>query len=66
MGVCKQINSNTWGDKFATNVINDKPNAMPPETIQGSDLEQLRNVMGLRVCTYIHFILKVLFICRVR
>lgn len=39
-----EINSNTWGDKFALNVINDKPNAMPPESVTGTPLEALRQV----------------------
>ncbi|CAM9762520.1 unnamed protein product, partial [Ectocarpus fasciculatus] len=37
-----EINSNTWGDKFATNVTKDKPNAMPPESVTGTPLESLR------------------------
>jgi hypothetical protein len=42
-----QINSNTWGDKFATNVTIDKPNCMPPEAVTGTALEKLRKVFCL-------------------
>jgi len=35
------INSNTWANKFVTNVIKDKPDVIPPESIQGTILENL-------------------------
>ncbi len=40
------INSNTWADKFYTNVIEDKPNNIPPETIVGTKLEELATLKG--------------------
>lgn len=36
------INSNTWAGKFVTNVIADKGDNLPPESIEGTILEKLR------------------------
>jgi hypothetical protein len=35
------INSNTFGGKFVTNVVQDKPNVIPPERASGTVLECL-------------------------
>ena len=39
------INSNTFAKKFVSNVIDDKPNMLPPEMVTGTPLESLRQVM---------------------
>ena len=35
------ISSNTWGNKFYTNVLEEKPEALPPEIIANSPLRSL-------------------------
>ena len=37
------INSNTYANKFVTNVIENKPDVVPPESSQGTLLENLRD-----------------------
>ena len=37
------INSNTFANKFASNVLEDKPDSLPPESCQGSLLEKLKH-----------------------
>lgn len=40
------INANTWADNFYTNVCEDKPNNIPPETIAGTPLVALTGSAG--------------------
>jgi hypothetical protein len=44
-----QINSNTNGAKFVTNLIQDRPNVLPPEVATGTNLEQIGKVTPLSV-----------------
>jgi hypothetical protein len=37
------INSNTWINKFATNVLDEKPDNLPPETMKGTPFDSLLN-----------------------
>jgi hypothetical protein len=41
---CRQINSNTNGAKFVTNLIHDRANVIPPEISTGTELEQIGKV----------------------
>jgi hypothetical protein len=41
---CPQINSNTNGAKFVTNLTQDRPNVLPPEVATGTNLEQISKV----------------------
>jgi hypothetical protein len=40
----KQINSNTNGAKFVTNITHDRPNVLPPEIASGTPLEHIGKV----------------------
>lgn len=37
------INSNTWINKFATNVLDEKPDNLPPESMKGTPFDSLLN-----------------------
>jgi hypothetical protein len=39
------INSNTFGGKFVTNIVQDKPNVIPPEKASGTILESLEKTV---------------------
>ena len=47
-----RINSNTFGRKFVTNVIEDKPTLEPPEIVEETQLEKLRaSTLGQLIAT---------------